>query len=77
MRRKIERSIPNVNFINVRRKLHIYPDSIEKTDIIVMYLENKFEFDKIKSKSNSEKDIVSTALMMREKNTKRHYALAS
>ena len=28
--RKIERSIPNVNCINVRRKLYIYPDSIEK-----------------------------------------------
>ena len=67
LRRKIERNIPNVNFINVRRKLYIYPDSIEKTDIIMMYLENKLKLDNIKSKSNSEKDIVSTALMMREK----------
>ena len=33
----------------------------------MMYLENKFELDNIKSKSNSEKDIGSTALMMREK----------
>ena len=48
-------------------KLYIYPDSIEKTDIIMMYLENKFELDNMKSKSNSEKGIVSTALMMREK----------
>ena len=67
LRRKIERNIPNVNFIKVRCKVYIYPDSIEKTDIIMMYLENKFEPDNIKSKSNSEKDIVSTALMMREK----------
>ena len=67
LRRRIERNIPNVNFVNVRCKLYIYPDSIEKTDIIVMYLENKFELDNIKSKSNSEKDIGSTALMMREK----------
>ena len=50
LRRKIERSIPNVNFINVRRKFYIYPDSIEKTDITVMYLENKFELDNIKAK---------------------------
>ena len=48
-------------------KLYIYPDSIEKTDIIMMYLENKFELDNIKSKSNSEKYIFSIALMMREK----------
>ena len=66
LRRKIERNIQNVSFVNVRCKLYIYPDSVEKTDII-MYLENKFELDDIKSKSNSEKDIVSTALMMREK----------
>ena len=33
----------------------------------MMYLENKFERDNIKSKNNSEKDIVSTGLMMREK----------
>ena len=67
LRRKIERNIPNINFIKVRHKLYIYSDSIEKTDITMMYLENKFEPDNIKSKSNSEKDIVSTALMMREK----------
>ena len=67
LRRRIERNIPNVNFINVKRKLYIYPDSIEKTDIIIMYLENNFQLDNIKSKSNSEKDIVSNALMMREK----------
>ena len=73
--RKIERSIPNVNYINVRCKLYIYHDSIEKTDVIVMYLENKFELDNIKSKSNSEKDIVSTDIV--SKNTKRYYALAS
>ena len=40
---------------------------MEKTDITVIYLENKFKLDNIKSKSNSEKDIVSTVLMMREK----------
>ena len=33
----------------------------------MIYLENKFELDNIKGKSNSEKDTVSTALMMREK----------
>ena len=33
----------------------------------MMYLENKFELDNIKSKSNLEKDIVNTALKMREK----------
>ena len=32
-----------------------------------MYLENKFELDNIKSKSNLEKDIVNTALKMTEK----------
>ena len=63
LRRKIERSILNVNFINVRRKLYIHPDLIEKTDIIVMYLHNKFEVENIKSKSNSEKDI-HTALLL-------------
>ena len=43
-----------------------------------MYLEKKFELDNIKGKSNSAKDIVSTALMTREnKNTKRYYVLAS
>ena len=76
LRRKIERNIPNVNFINVipnvnfinvRRNLYIYPDSIEKTDIITMYLEKKLELDNLKSKSDSEKGIVSTVLMMREK----------
>ena len=67
LRRKIERNIPNVNFINVRRKLFIYPDSLSKTDIITIYLENKFELDNLKSKSNSEKGIVSSALMIREK----------
>ena len=67
LRRMIKRNIPNVNFINVRRKLYIYLDSIEKTDTIMMYLENKFEMDNIRSKYNSEKDIVSTGLMMREK----------
>ena len=67
LRRMIKRNIPNVNFINVRRKLYICLDSIEKTDIIMMYLENKFELDNIKSKSNSEKYIFSIALMMREK----------
>ena len=67
LRRRIERNIPNVNFINVKRKLYICPDSIEKTYIIIMYLENNFELDNIESKSNSEKDIVSNALMMREK----------
>ena len=67
LRRKIERNTQNVNFINVRRKLYIYPDLIEKTDIITIYLENIFELDNLKSKSNSEKDIVNTALMMREK----------
>ena len=67
LRRMIKRNIPNVNFINVRRKLYICLDSIEKTDIIMMYLENKFERDNIKSKNNSEKDIVSTGLMMRKK----------
>ena len=84
LRRKIERSILSVNFINVRRKLYIHPDLIEKTDIIVMYLHNKFEVDNIKSKSNSEKDIDTallhycyTALMRENKNTKRNYALAS
>ena len=30
LRKKIERSIPNVNCINVKPKLYIYPDSIEK-----------------------------------------------
>ena len=53
LRRNIERNFPNVNFINVRRKLYIFPDSIEKTNIITMYLENKFELDSLKSKSNS------------------------
>ena len=85
LRRKIERSILNVNFINVRRKLYIHPDLIEKTDIIVMCLHIKFEVDNITSISNSEKDIDTallhycyTALMMREnKNTKRYHALAS
>ena len=67
LRRKTERNIPNVNFINFRCKLYIYPDSIEKTDIIITYLENKFELDNIKSKTNSEKDIFSIVLMMREK----------
>ena len=67
LRRKTERNIPNVNFINFRCKLYIYPDSIEKTDIIIIYLENKFELDNIKSKTNSEKDIFSIVLMMREK----------
>ena len=67
LRRKIERTIPNVNFINVKRKLFIYPDSLSKTDIITIYLENKFELDDLKSKSNSEKGIVSSALMIREK----------
>ena len=67
LRRKTERNIPNVNFINFRCKLYIYPDSIEKTDIIIIYLENKFELDNIKSKTNSEKDILSIVLMMREK----------
>ena len=57
LRRKIERSIPNVNFINVRRKLYIYPDSIEKTDITVMYLENKFELDNIKAKVIQQKTL--------------------
>ena len=65
--RKTERNIPNVNFINFRCKLYIYPDSIEKTDLIIIYLENKFELDNIKSKTNSEKDIFSIVLMMREK----------
>ena len=36
LRREIERGILNVNFINVRRKLYIYPDLIEKTDILVI-----------------------------------------
>ena len=67
LRKKIERNIQNVNFVNVRRKLYICSDSIEKTDLIVLYLEYKLELDNIKSKSNSEKDIVSTALIMREK----------
>ena len=67
LRRKTERNIPNVNFINFRCKLYIYPDSIEKTDLIIIYLENKFELDNIKSKTNSEKDIFSIVLMMREK----------
>ena len=65
--RNIERNIPYVNSINVRSKVNIYPDSIEKTDIITMYLDNKFELDNLKSKGNSEKSIVSTALMMKEK----------
>ena len=74
LRRKIERSILNVSFINVRRQLYIYLDLIEKTDIILMYFKNKFELDNLKSKSNSEKDIDTallhycyTTLMMREK----------
>ena len=67
LRRKTERNILNVNFINFRCKLYIYPDSIEKTDLIIIYLENKFELDNIKSKTNSEKDIFSIVLMMREK----------
>ena len=67
LRRKTERNISNVNFINFRCKLYTYPDSIEKTDIIITYLENKFELDNIKSKTNSEKDIFSIVLMMREK----------
>ena len=58
LRRNIERNFPNVNFvnfnfINVRRKLYIFPDSIEKTNIITMYLEKKFELDSLKSKNNS------------------------
>ena len=84
LRRKIERSILNVSFINGKRQLYIYLDLIEKTDIIVMYFKNKFELDNIKSKSNSEKDIDTallhycyTALMRENKNTKRNYALAS
>ena len=74
LRRKIERSILNVSFINVRRQLYVYLDLIEKTDIILMYFKNKFELDNLKSKSNSEKDIDTallhycyTTLMMREK----------
>ena len=67
LRRKTERNIPKVHFINVKRKLYIYPDSLDKADIITMYLENKFELDNLKSKSNSEKCIVSSALMIREK----------
>ena len=74
LRRKIERSILNVSFINVRRQLYIYLDLIENTDIILMYFKNKFELDNLKSKSNSEKDIDTallhycyTTLMMREK----------
>ena len=65
--RNIERNIPYVNSINVRSKVNIYPDSIEKTDIITMYLDNKFELDNLKSKGYSEKSIVSNALMMKEK----------
>ena len=76
--RKIERSIPNVNCINVRRKLYIYPDSIEKNWYYWDVFGEQIRAGQHKSKSNSEKDIVSTALMMREnKNTKRYYALAS
>ena len=67
LRRKIERNIPKVNYINVKRKLFIYPDSLDKAGIITMYLENKFELVNLKSKSNSEKCIVSSALKIREK----------
>ena len=67
LRRMIERNIPKINFINVKRKLFIYPDSVDKADIIKMYLENKFELDNLKSKSNSEKCMVSSALIIREK----------
>ena len=67
VRRKIERNIPKVNFINVKRKLFIYPYSLDKADIITMYLENKFELDNLKSKSNLEKCIVSSVLIIREK----------
>ena len=70
LRGKIETNIPNVNFINVRRKLYIYPGSIEKTDIITRYLENKFKLDNLKSKSSSEKGIVRIALIMKAKENK-------
>ena len=39
----------------------------KKADIITIYLENHFELDNLKVKSNSDKYIVSTAFMMREK----------
>ena len=67
LRRKIERNTPKVNLINIKRKLFIYPDSLDKADISTVYLENKFELCNLKSKSNSEKCIVSSALMIREK----------
>ena len=50
LRRKIERNTQNVNFINVRRKLYIYPDLVEKPDVITIYLENKFDLDNLKAK---------------------------
>ena len=67
LRRKIERNISCVIFTDVRPKLYIYSDSIEKTGIITMYLENRLELDNFKSKSSSEKGIVNNALMIREK----------
>ena len=39
----------------------------ETKDIISMYLENKFDLDHSKSKYNTEKNIVRTAIMIREK----------
>ena len=58
---------------------YIYLESISKTDVTKKYLELKFELHLLKTKSNTEKNIVITALMIKEKikDMKDTYALAS
>ena len=52
---------------------------MEKTDITVIYLENKFKLDNIKSKSNSEKRHCEYCINdeRENKNNKKYYALVS
>lgn len=74
---KVERRNCNLKFINVKQNLQVHPESISKTDVTNEYLEHKFELNLLKTKCNTEKNIESTALLMREnKRHETHYALS-